>query len=188
MACVYYLTFSQRKEYGHSLAQSSTSKSLRAAVKALVQGFLQNDNQDVVWGYSHYKAQTRKICLQAHVFFCVLFFARLISSCVVGLKASVFSVYWLEATFCSLSHRPLLCEKQFASSKPVSQEENRECQQDGSHSLDNLIMEVTSYHFCCSLCLGPVYTQGKGLHKGIYNKRWNHQETAGDTCHICKSI
>lgn len=67
--------------------------------------------------------------------------------------------------------------QQFASSKPVSQEENRECQQDGSHSLDDLIMEVTSQHFCCSLFFGPVYTQGKGLHKGIYNKRWNHQET-----------
>ena len=176
MACVYYLTFSQRKEYGHSLAQSSTSNSLRAAVKALVQGFLQSCNQDVVWGYSHYKAQTRKICFQAHVFFL----------CFVFCQINFLLCCWPESLsfLCLLAGSHLLFlvtqaspTQQFASSKPVSQEENRECQQDGSHRLDNLIMEVTSYHFCCSLCLGPVYTQGKGLHKGIYNKRWNHQET-----------
>lgn len=113
MTRVYYLTFSQRKEYGHSLAEPSTSNSLRAAVKALVQGFLQSCNQDVVWGYSIIRLKLERsasrltcffLCFVGFVFF---FFARLISSCVVGLEASVFSVDWLEATCYSLSHRPL---------------------------------------------------------------------------------
>jgi len=54
----------------------------------------------------------------------------------------------------------------------------RECQQDENASrtkgtiLSNLIIEVTAHHFDLILfirdkSLGPAYTQGEGLHKGV---------------------
>ena len=62
--------------------------------------------------------------------------------------------------------------------------------QDGSHSLYNLVSEVTSYHFyniplTSSKSLGPGTHSGRGLYKDVNTRRWGSLAAILETTTVC---
>ena len=78
----------------------------------------------------------------------------------IELRVSVSASCWLEAALNPLHLHGPACKMAAGFTRASKQERVRVYEQDRSHNLYNVVSEVTSHHFYCSL-LSPVYTQGK---------------------------
>lgn len=141
------------QEYGHGLAGSSGSESLTGS-KAKCWLKLQSPQGLIASKFIHMvvgRIQFFIGCwIEVLISFMAIYQRQPSASCQVVLFTGQLTTWQLD------------------SSKWAIRARERECKQDESHSLYNIIIEVTLHHFCHILflrsqSLGPVYIQGKEI-------------------------